>query len=474
MSEWTLIDHRDPDAARKKACVVFIHGFGGDAASTWGKFPRYLANNAKMSGWDVLSFGYESDLAPDFLTGVWKGDPDIKMIADSLQTFWRVNLRGQYDATCVIAHSMGGLAVQRAILDHTDFRNELTDLFLFGTPSGGLKKASLYRRFLSFLLPKRSVKDMAAGGNFIKKLRARWTSDIEYAMPFRFWTTAGEEDRFVPPESSLYPFEEKYWGVVPGDHVSMVKPETDSGAAVELVVASINSNASTLKGPWNEALKLDSANVASQRSHARQFVKAHGKNASELDKKALATLALAYDQLGEQDKAMQVLANVGEDNTDAMGILAGRLKRAWWETRKARHAERAMELYDRAYKASEAKGDHEQAFYHGINSAFLKLAFSGDRDAAETMAGRVLDHCSNVNTAKEADENRMWRYASEGEALMILGESEKAMAKYKDALAGKPKPWQVTSMCVQAFCVADTLGSDQLSHSLFNLFKEYT
>ena len=57
---------------------------------------------------------------------------------------------------------------------------------------------------------------------------------------------------------------------------------------------------------------------------------------------------------------------------------------------------------------------------------------------------------------------------------MILGESEKAMAKYKDALAGKPKPWQVTSMCVQAFCVADTLGSDQLSHSLFNLFKEYT
>ena len=473
MSAWTLIDHRDPDAPRKKACVVFIHGFGGDAAETWGKFPRLLAQNPEMSGWDVLSFGYESDLAPDFLSGVWKGDPDIKMIGDSLRTFWRVKLKGHYDATCFIAHSMGGLAVQRAVLDHEDFRNELTDLFLFGTPSGGLKKANLYRRFLSFILPKKSVKDMAAGGNFIQDLRARWASDIEPAMPFRFWTTAGEEDRFVPPESSLHPFDEKFWGVVPGDHVSMVKPQDGSGAAVELVIRSINSDASTLRGPWNEALKLDSAAVATQRSNARQFVKAHGGNAADLDKKALATLALAYDQLGEADKAMQVLADVGEDNTDAMGILAGRFKRAWWETRKKTHADRAMELYERAYVAAKDKGDHQQAFYQGINLAFLKLVYADDREGAESMAATVLDHCGRVDTVKEAEEIRMWRLASEGEALMVTGDHDAALKRYSAALAEKPEPWQAISMCIQAFYVADTLGSDRLSKSLFELFKDY-
>jgi hypothetical protein len=40
---------------------------------------------------------------------------------------------------------MGGLAVQRALLDDKGLRNRTSHLFLFGTPCGGLIKASLVR-----------------------------------------------------------------------------------------------------------------------------------------------------------------------------------------------------------------------------------------------------------------------------------------------------------------------------------------
>ena len=89
MAEWNLdIMRQDPG---NKACVIFIHGFQGDPTATWADFPKLLTEDPALDGWDVLSFGYESDLAPD-LTGIWEGEPSIQTIADSLGTFARTKL----------------------------------------------------------------------------------------------------------------------------------------------------------------------------------------------------------------------------------------------------------------------------------------------------------------------------------------------------------------------------------------------
>jgi hypothetical protein len=50
-----LTAHRQRDG---DCAVVFIHGFSGDPAKTWGQFPSFVAADPRLSDWDIYSFGY--------------------------------------------------------------------------------------------------------------------------------------------------------------------------------------------------------------------------------------------------------------------------------------------------------------------------------------------------------------------------------------------------------------------------------
>src|SRR5262245_748707 len=39
--------------------LVFVHGFAGQALSTWAGFPARLCDEAKCAGWDLYFFGYD-------------------------------------------------------------------------------------------------------------------------------------------------------------------------------------------------------------------------------------------------------------------------------------------------------------------------------------------------------------------------------------------------------------------------------
>jgi hypothetical protein len=76
-----------------------------------------------------------------------------------------------------------------------------------------------------------------------------------------------------------------------------------------------------------------------------------------------------------------------------------------------------MGLYRKGYSLSIAKVPHnyDQAYYHGINIAYLLLAGDEqDVSGAREMAQHVLDHCSHCISS-------YWRLASEGDTLIILG-----------------------------------------------------
>jgi hypothetical protein len=74
-------------------------------------------------------------------------------------------------------------------LDDKDLRARVSHVFLFGTPSNGLVKAS----FLTFL--KRQVRDMARDSPFIKGLREQWrqqfSAKLGKSLPFKFLAVAG-------------------------------------------------------------------------------------------------------------------------------------------------------------------------------------------------------------------------------------------------------------------------------------------
>jgi hypothetical protein len=174
---------------------------------------------------------------------------------------------------------------------------------------------------------------------------------------------------------------------------------------------------------------------------------------TNLDDYGAVQLAIALEKTGDSAAALGALKSHKPKGTDVLGVLAGRLKRRWWLTSDADDLEDARKLYQEAYDQSVAKNppDHDQAYYHGINLAYLAVAAQRDFNAARAMASKVLEH-----VARASDPGlQHWQPSTEGDALMILGRADEAIAKHQEAAAQELKPWEASSMEEQALRVAD-------------------
>jgi len=327
------------------------------------------------------------------------------------------------------------------------------NILLFGTPSAGLRKAS----FFKFWKPQ--LKDMADDGEFIKDLRAGWNKQIADQPTFKLYATAGDEDQFVRPESSIFPFLASLRRVVRGDHLSIVKPMAASDPSVQIVNENLVGEAAP-SGPG------DSARVAVEMREFYDAIKTLQGDPESLDEGGLVQLARALESVGRRDEAIKALQiqRSHSDFTDAMGVLAGRLKRRWLVERKIDDAERASELYQQGFDRSEKSGRHDQAFYHGINVAFMQFAYRNQEGAAQQTAKKVLEHCH----AAKADK---WRLASEGEANLLLGKIDAAMDSYQAAININPSPRQLDSMFQQAVRVASLVGNEAAADRLQRIFR---
>lgn len=434
-----------------EAAVMFVHGFGGGVMATWGAFPALVAD--ALTGWDVYDLGYDTSLAPD-LRGVWAADPGLAVLATYLATRLGVAPLDRYASVVLVAHSMGGLVVQRALVDDPDLDRRVSHVFLFGTPSGGLRKAGGLAA-----LWKRSIGDMRAGGNFIGDLRARW--DQRYSdpttRPFGLFVVAGTRDEFVPAASSLEVFADAERHVVSGNHVEIVKPDGTGAMSVQLVVKGIRGDAAP-SGPWN------SARVAVETKQFQRAIDLLEGHAGELDDEHLVALALAVEEVRSTEEALALLRTRPALGTDARGVLAGRLKRRWLLEGRAADAGEALRLYAGAYAEAVAAGDAAQALYHGINVAFLQAVSGRDRPAAQATARDVLEHC-------QAAPRDHWCEATEGEALLHLGGAGGALAAYRRALEHAPSPRELASMYHQGALLAERLGMDDTADALAALFR---
>ncbi len=447
----TLLQHRKRQG--KDTAVVFIHGFAGDPAKTWGRFPNLLGEVSALEQWDIFSLGYSTNLAPD-IRGVWTADPAIATLATYLLTRAGVAPLKDYKALALIAHSMGGLVVQRALIDDRAFSARISHLLLFGTPSAGLKKAGFFKFFKS------QVGDMAADGAFISDLRGRWTGRFGSGHAFKFWTAAGDRDVFVPPESSLLPFAEKERLVVLGDHLEIVKPTDGSSMSVQVTVDGILGGAAP-GGPWN------AARVAVESQEFQRAIDLLLPHAGELDDRHLVELALALESVGRRDEALDVLQSHASKDTDVRGVLAGRLKRRWEAEGRKADAESALAEYHAAYETSVKAGKEGQALYHGINVAFMELAYANDANAARKMASDVMRHCGN-------SPRDYWCVATEAEARLYLGQVQEALEAYREAVASRPTPAprQLQSTYTQASWVVGIVGDEDAQSELDKVFGQ--
>lgn len=177
-------------------------------------------------------------------------------------------------------------------------------------------------------------------------------------------------------------------------------------------------------------------------------------------------LALALEMVGRQQEAINILEEAHAGSTELTGVLAGRYKRRWLADPDGLDAEgkRALDLYNQAYRMAAQKGDHQQAFYNGINVAFLDLALLNHLEDARMIAREVLKHCTQAPQEK-------WRFATEGEAHLYLDNMEASLSGYAKALESNPDAREIDSMRKQALWASRLLGSQLAEAQLAALFQ---
>jgi pimeloyl-ACP methyl ester carboxylesterase len=92
-----------------KACIVFIHGLGGNSVSTWGNLPTLLMGTLFAQNKDVFSYAYSSFPLNPF-------DKDISTISDEFTTFIE-SISPKYQSFYFVSHSLGSLVCLKAMLN---------------------------------------------------------------------------------------------------------------------------------------------------------------------------------------------------------------------------------------------------------------------------------------------------------------------------------------------------------------------
>ena len=425
------------------AALIFIHGFGGGLDTTWKYFLPHIVSDQRLNDWDIYSIGYPTNLSVDL--PIWTSDPEIKVCSKELVTKTKLPPLDRYEAISLVAHSMGGLIVQRAILDNYQLRQRLTHVILFGTPSAGVVKATLGARL------KKQARDMQVDSAFVKGLRNEWSQCIGDQPLFSFKSVAGDTDAFIPPTSSLDPFPESQQEVVPGNHLNIVRPDSIRHPSYELLYKVLTNS----RGSHSPT---ESARLAAEHKQYDRVIDLLMPGKEGLDAEAIVTLALALESVGRQDEAIEVIEIWNSKSKikalDPIGVLAGRLKRRWLVLRQQIDLNRALDLYTIALKKAEAEADHEQAYYHAINVAYLRLmstpAYKPVSSEVKAMANTALAH------VKESS-NTQWSYATTGEALLMLGRIDTALGAYKKAKELSETLRERESMYVQATSVANRI-----------------
>ena len=432
----------------KKAAIIFVHGFMGDPKFTWGEFPAFIQEDFLLKNWDLYTFGYSTSFLPD-IRGIWSADAALNELAILLKSEAETSPLRNYKNLILIAHSMGGLITQKAIIDSESLKDRLKCFIMFGTPSNGLKKAIP----LNWL--KRQFRDMGKDSDFIKELRSNWNSEINGKHDFNLCVCAGDRDEFVPSSSSLIPFDEKFRFVVNGNHLQIVKPKNVDSLSYRLIRDNILGNIED-NYPYNLG------NVLSELVQFQNVIEKFEGKEEHLDESSLVSYALALDTLGHRDKAIEILNKYNKGRTDALGTLAGRHKRIWLNEGLEVHAKNAYEIYSRGFDISRSKDDKKQMYYHKINQAFLEKVYLKDENKAKESAEEAKTISSNLSQG-------IWEAATIGEANLHL-KPEEAFTYYKIVAKKKIKPWQILSMYNQADILCDAYGLDNISEKLYALF----
>ncbi|MCP1623316.1 alpha/beta hydrolase [Pseudomonas nitroreducens] len=200
--------------------IMLVHGLGGTADETWGKFPEFLKSDADID-FDVLQFGYTSPPLYKF----WKRAPNITNIANALITELTHRCDIENDEIILAGHSLGGLIVRKALLrlKAKSQNHKIQKVCFFDTPHNGSNYANI-GKYITFR--NRHLKQLCTDAGELDDLNDQWV-DQKLSNQFEILTALAENDDIVSPNSAKGLFREGQVETIPNtDHISIVKPSS--------------------------------------------------------------------------------------------------------------------------------------------------------------------------------------------------------------------------------------------------------
>ncbi len=425
------------ETENSNSAILFVHGFSGEAEKTFGEAPHMLIANGDMDGWDMFPLGYSGNVVPEMGKNIWACASDIKRNSDFLITSIK-NKFSKYKRIAIVAHDLGGIVVQQALLElQKEDLDRISHVLFFGTPSNGLPEIEL-KNFFTYSNEEKELKEASP---YIQRLRNNWEEKFHNEYPFSLKIIAATKDQYVPQSSSLDPFPKEFHELIEGDHFSIAQIEKEEDDSYQLLLDTLMN-----KSFLNQFSNKEEINIAL--GEYNSVIKTLLPNLKTLDIKGLERLIYALEGVGREEEAMKILKEHTEakDNSNLLGIMGERYKRQYLKSFSKEDLQLAIKHYTNALKIAEDKKDYSQTYNHAINLAFLSLM--------KEEKGEMAAFAEKAHLATEKDPfPSLWKFATIAEAYLYKGNFEGAKEYYTRAaeMAGLREKISIHSNAYNAY-----------------------
>jgi predicted alpha/beta hydrolase family esterase len=213
--------------------VIFVHGLGGNAWTTWHPEEKLGDDNFWLNWlWQnepnigIWSFGYEAEPSH------WKGDamPLFDQASNLLE--W-MKIKGMGERSLIfITHSLGGLLVKKTLNTAQTFKKhklieQITGIVFLATPRTGSHLANLLNNIGTLARTTVSIEDLKAHVPQLRELN-EWYRETVYSLGIctqvYYETKSTQGILVVDPDSANPSIEGVKPIAVPANHITIAKP----------------------------------------------------------------------------------------------------------------------------------------------------------------------------------------------------------------------------------------------------------
>jgi pimeloyl-ACP methyl ester carboxylesterase len=230
--------HFESSVANRPRVIIFVHGFTGDSTGTWlndngAYFPRLVATDPAIKQANVFVASYDTHWTKETAT-------IASLAAGLVEQLNQFRVIEDHKDLVFVCHSLGGLIVERMLIEHPEISSKTAFIQFFGTPHEGAFsefKSPMFS-FLGAFGPNSIIPELRYGSEnkALVQLDTEWRN-AHLSSIHRFCALESYDFHRSTFVGKVVPYFSGSYGCdssVPvesilGDHMSMVKPAHRSG-----------------------------------------------------------------------------------------------------------------------------------------------------------------------------------------------------------------------------------------------------